>query len=169
MKIRFLSWITLVAFLVVAPQAFSQAPSKLKPGDSAPNFRVKLLDGSKVQLKELRGRVVVLNFWFMACPPCLLEMPDLNELVDHFQGKPVSFIALTPDTAPELKKFLEVRQFKYDIAPESTHVADQYGVAAAPVHIVITPEGKIHSVQYGVINQLDREMIEPIDKLLAAR
>lgn len=166
-RLRILAWPLLVGVLTLTPAALSQSPSRYKPGDQAPNFKTRLLDGGSFQLKEHRGKVVVLNFWFMACPPCLLEMPELNELVTHFEGKPVVFLAPTPDTSKELREFLKVRQFKYQIAPNGTPVADVFGVEAAPVHIVINPEGRIHWVKYGVISDIEDEMIRPIEQLLA--
>lgn len=140
---------------------------RLKVGDPAPDFHARLLDGTELGLSDFRGQVVVLNFWFIACPPCLLEMPDLNELVDRFAGKPVVFLGLTPDRPADLRSFLEFRPFKYSIIPDATPVAELYGVRAAPVHMIIDPQGRIHSIQYGVIGDLESEMVRPIESLLA--
>ncbi len=164
MIMRVSAWVWLVLGILLVP---GLGQGRLKVGDPAPEFRTRLLDGTEIRLGDLRGRVVVLNFWFIACPPCLLEMPDLNELVDRFAGKPVVFLGLTPDRPEELRSFLEFRQFKYLIAPEATPVAEIYGVRAAPVHVVIDPEGRIHSIQYGVIGDLESEMVRPIEKLLS--
>src|SRR5215213_2223246 len=85
----------------------------------APAFNVTSLDGKKFELASLRGKVVVLNFWFTGCPPCLSEIPKLNRLVDEFKEKDVVFIAPTWDNVVALQTFLKDHPFKYEVIPNA--------------------------------------------------
>lgn len=60
----------------------------------APLFEIKDLTGKTVHLEALKGKVVVLNFWFVECKPCVSEIPELNELVFDFQKEDIVFMAL---------------------------------------------------------------------------
>ncbi|MBN2266544.1 MAG: TlpA family protein disulfide reductase [Candidatus Aminicenantes bacterium] len=109
----------------------------------APELNVKTLDGAELNVSDLRGKAVVLNFWFIGCAPCRVEMPGLNKLVEEFTGEEVVFIAFATDPADKLKEFLEVRPFDYMIVPESAEIARLYGVSAFPTHILINKNGEI--------------------------
>src|SRR5262249_20333011 len=58
---------------------------ELASEETVPAFNVTSLDGQKLDLSALKGKVVVLNFWFIDCPPCQAEMPSLNTLVSEFK------------------------------------------------------------------------------------
>lgn len=68
-------------------------PASLKD-KPAPDLAVRWRPGEETSWEKLRGKVVVLNFWGLWCPPCIEEMPELMELADQFQGKPVAWIAI---------------------------------------------------------------------------
>lgn len=118
----------------------------------APNFSAKDLNGKKIDLEKLKGKIVVLNFWYLGCVPCLTEIPRLNKLVEVYKDKDVVFIAFTEDTAKKLKPFLKKHPFEYRIIPDSLKLIGQYGVRIGneslmlyPTHILIDQEGKIES------------------------
>ena len=63
------------------------APSRFfSVGDSYPLFETQDINGKQVLLKSLIGKVIVINYWFVACPPCRREMPDLNKLVADYKS-----------------------------------------------------------------------------------
>src|SRR3979409_912395 len=107
----------------------------IRPGDAAPvttkalapAFRVTSLDGQVFDLADLHGKVVVLNLWFIGCPPCRKEIPELNNLVEEFKGKDVGFLALALDKAEELRAFIKEQPFNYHIVPEAKQVIKRYG------------------------------------------
>ncbi len=148
---------------------FGQTPDQtalLKEGAAAPPFRVRGLDGQHLELARMRGKVVVLNFWFIACPPCREEMPKLNQLVDSFAGQNVMFIAFGLDSSQQLRDFLAQTKFKYTIVPSSTKVAINYGVRGAPTHVVIDKDGNVHWIGYGALEDPERELARIIKEVL---
>jgi len=147
-----------------------QAMKKEKPEDSAgkksaSEFDVITLEGKSLKLGDLKGKVVVLNFWFIGCAPCRVEMPGLNILTEEFKGDDVVFIAFATDGSEALKKFLETREFKYQIVPDAGKIAELYGVAVFPTHIIINKQGQIEFFLTG--GSKDRhEQLRPLIKNL---
>ena len=120
----------------------ANAPRGMKP---PPAFNVTSLNGEKFDLAALRGKVVVLNFWFIGCAPCRVEMPGLNQLVSEFKGKDVVFIAFATDGAEDLQAFLKEKAFNYQIIPAASKVSEDYQVQAFPTHVIIGKDGQIIS------------------------
>ncbi len=110
---------------------------------AAPGFEIKTIDGESLRLADLRGKVVVLNFWFIGCAPCRVEIPGLNKLVEEFGAGDVVFIGLALDKADPLRDFRKTNPFKYKIAAESQKVASSFGVGSYPTHILINKQGEI--------------------------
>src|SRR5436190_22651200 len=96
-----------VLMLISSATVFSQMAKSANPSEeskqAAPAFNMTSVDGEKFELAALRGKVVVLNFWFTGCEPCVAEFTKLNHLVDKFENKGVIFIAPTLDNAATLQ------------------------------------------------------------------
>jgi peroxiredoxin/tetratricopeptide (TPR) repeat protein len=133
---------------------------------AAPSFKVTCLDGDELTLDSLRGKVVVLNFWYMGCGPCRMEMPSLNRLVAEFKGQDVEFIGISMDDEKSLRKFLENTDFNYRIVPAGRTVADHYAVQAYPTHVVIDQNGKVDTRLTGASEDIDKKLGTMIRRLL---
>jgi thiol-disulfide isomerase/thioredoxin len=107
-----------------------------------PSFSGTTLDGAAIDPSALVGRVTVLDFWFIACPPCRVERPKLNEIVSAF-GDRVRFVSFALDSAEALKKYLTSDPFKYEVVPDSEAIAKAFGVDSMPTHMVIDRAGQI--------------------------
>jgi thiol-disulfide isomerase/thioredoxin len=110
------------------------------------------MNGEQITAESLKGKIVVLNFWFIACPPCRYEMPELNTLVENYKNnKDVIFIAISLDKLADVKKFLTIIPFKYHVVGQSMSLFYLYGVDECPASLVIDKTGiiKFHSQGYG--------------------
>jgi peroxiredoxin len=115
-----------------------------KTGDPFYAFKVRDMANEKINLKELRGKVVVLNFWFINCPPCRTEMPDLNNLVDSFATRPnVVFVSIALDSKDALEAFLKTNPFKYKVIENGRFLTERLGIKSYPTHVILDGEGKI--------------------------
>lgn len=132
----------------------------------APAFRVKDLAGKEWDLSALKGKVVVLNFWFIGCLPCREEIPGLNEMVAKYSPEEVVFLAFALDDAPHLEKFLAKNNFDYQIIPESDGPNQSFRVGSYPTHIIIDKDGKIRSTLVGGSADRHRQIQPLIDRLL---
>ena len=116
---------------------------------AAPSFSVTSLDGEALESRSLRGKVVVLNFWFIGCAPCRAEIPGLNKLVDEFDQRDVVFIAFATDNEAPLRSFLEESPFKYKIVPAAHETIGKFNVSAYPTHVIIDQNGNVDTVRIG--------------------
>lgn len=117
--------------------------------EKAPDFTLKDIDGKEVDLKEFKGQFVLLNFWFVGCKPCIMEMPELNELVEEFQPQGINFLAIGLDSPDRVKSFLKQHEFDYTLLPNGRNVASSYGVSSYPTHLLLDAEGKVIYSQQG--------------------
>jgi peroxiredoxin len=116
----------------------------LQAGAPAPDFSIKGLDGKIYTLSQLKGKTVVLNFWFTACVPCREEIPGLNDLVKTYHDNPdVLFIAITFDEAAKVGVFLKQQPFSYIVAPGQASLIKSYGIAGYPTNVVIDKTGHV--------------------------
>lgn len=143
---------TQAKIIKLSPEAYHEKmKSAPKPGESKSfvtgttpaNFTATTIKGEKIQLKKLQGKVVVLNFWFVACPPCRMEIPELNELTREFAGKEVVFIGVALDEKENVEEFLKQTPFDYQQVPSGRSIANQYGVKGYPTHAVLDKSGKV--------------------------
>lgn len=137
-------------------------------GTIPPDFNATLLDNSPIQLSQLKGKVVVLNFWFVECAPCIKEMPELNELVKKYQGKDVEFVAITYNEKSQVTDFLKRHQFDYKQIVDAQNIIDSYKTRAFPTHIVLDKEGKIKFTQFGLQTGIIQNLTKNIDDALGA-
>lgn len=137
-----------------------------KVGDEALDFSVNDIRGNAYTLSELRGKVVVVNFWFVECKPCVMEIPELNRLADKYAGKNVVFLGLATNDQGALEKFLKQTPFKYNLVPSSKEIVEQYGVAVFPTHLVIDQRSMIAYQSSGLGPDTIRKMDDIITKLI---
>ncbi|GAB5524261.1 MAG: hypothetical protein Roseis2KO_21330 [Roseivirga sp.] len=112
-------------------------------GTQAQDFETLDMDNEPIRLSDLKGSVVAINFWFIGCKPCIMEMPELNEIVHKSEGKAVKFIAIATDRKASLEKFLQRKQFDYNIVPDGKDLTKLYEISGYPTHCIIDQEGKI--------------------------
>jgi thiol-disulfide isomerase/thioredoxin len=113
-------------------------------GKTFQRFKLKDMEGRKYTLNDLKGKVVVMNFWFINCPPCKMEIPQLNKLVKEFNPEEVVFIAVALDSYSELRDFLKSTPFDYHIVDDGRYFAQDNGVKSFPTHVVLDKESKIY-------------------------
>ena len=166
--------LSLVLALMVSATVLGQTPHPTNPTNEekaiAPPFSLTSLEGDKFDLAALRGKVVVLNFWFTGCVPCVAEFSQLNGLVNKFRRKNVVFIAPTLDNVTTLKRFLKRHRFKYHIVPNAGSLiastySDGSGNVVFPTHIVIDKAGKIDMRVTGAerIGDLRKAIVRLVD------
>ena len=155
------------AQIKAAMQADAKRESDAKEmiGKPASNFTLANLQGDRVTLADLKGKVVVLNFWFTACPPCIAEMPELNSLVKRYDPTKVVFLSLTFDDGEKVKEFLKHEKFTYQHLVDGRKVCTDYKVIGYTTHIVIDQQGILRFSQLGGVD-IKNTLMDTIDKLL---
>jgi len=135
-----LALLALLAFALLSPGG-----GRPQQGDLAPDFVLDLLDGTKISLSELRGQVVVLNFWSSWCGPCEVEAPALQEVWEMYEGKGVVFLGVSHKDAEDASRAF-VRDFGLTylngVDPRG-RISRAYGITAVPETFVIDSEGRV--------------------------
>lgn len=130
--------------------AVSPAPGQGKFGEEAPEFPPGMFtDGSRYQLSDLRGKVVVLFFYESTCPRCKKAIPERNDVVKAFEGEPVKFIAIgASDTWDDVTNYVRETKLAMPVFADSVGIMEtRYGQKMSLNNIwqfrVIGPDGKI--------------------------
>ena len=128
------------------------------------------INNKKINLKEGKGKIIVFNFWFIDCPPCKMEIPDLNDLVENYKGNDsVLFIAVALDAEFDLKDFLKRMPFNYTIIGNGRYLASNYGVKSYPTHVILDKEGKVYLHTSGLAPNTVFWIKKSIDELLSSQ
>jgi cytochrome c-type biogenesis protein len=129
------------------------SPQPKTPGQTfqaAPDVQFTKLDGSAFRLKDLRGRVVVLNFWATWCIPCRSEIPSLSAMQKDLEGRGLSVIGVSyDDTADLVQRFQKDIPQSYQIVLGGREVGAQLPASPLPTTYIIDREGRIRDKMIG--------------------
>jgi peroxiredoxin len=139
-------------------------------GEEVQNFSTTDINDNNYKLNDLKGKVVVVNFWFIDCKPCRLEIFELNKLVqDYKDSSNIVFLAIALDSKNDLKKFLKKNPFNYTIIENGQSIATMYNVTAYPTHVVIDQEGKAYFHTTGLGSTTAYWLKKSIEELMVSK
>ena len=139
--------LTVIFSLFISFSAFATNGEK----QLAKDFTAPSLDGKTINLKEQRGKVVVLTFWSTTCLICTGELPKLSKVVNKYAGKDVVFIALSMENEAKISNYLKKKPFNSIIIPNALGIITDYSIHDAngnynigfPTFFVINQVGEI--------------------------
>ncbi|MEL7298339.1 MAG: TlpA disulfide reductase family protein [Pseudomonadota bacterium] len=131
--------------------AFGAVASTGLSGQQAPDFALKNAAGDNVRLTDLRGDVVMINFWATWCGPCRQEMPLLDEMHARYSRVGFSLLGVNIDDDPKRAiDMIDSLGVSFPVVFDSDKsVSEQYDVSAMPVTILLDREGVVRHVHYG--------------------
>ncbi|MDY6844154.1 MAG: TlpA disulfide reductase family protein [Thermodesulfobacteriota bacterium] len=157
--------IVLISSLLFFNLSYSQG----KQPTCAPDFALKDLEEKVVKLSDFKGKVVILNFWAMWCPPCRKEIPDLIDLYKTYKESNVQVIGISLDEmrTKKLKSFVQTYRINYPILLGNRKVVRDYGgIIGIPTSFIIDKKGVIYNRYSGY--QKKEAFEQAIKKLLSA-
>ncbi|MDP6059885.1 MAG: TlpA disulfide reductase family protein, partial [Pirellulaceae bacterium] len=130
------------------------------------------MNGRSLSSKDLRGRVVLLDFWASWCGPCLVAMPQVQRLADKFADKPVAIVGINNDESNNVEKAKLVVQrreitFRQYMDTDSV-VSRAYQIPGLPFSVLIDRKGVVRYTHFGLMPRFESEMTHQIEQLLAA-
>jgi len=126
---------------------FKEAMAKLEADDQArqkADFTLTDLHGKSWTLSQLRGKVVLVNFWATWCPPCRKEMPDLEALYNRFKSHGLVILAISDEELGKVQPFIAERKITYPVMLDpGRKVNEMFQVEGIPKSFVYNREGKL--------------------------
>ena len=135
------------------------------PGErTAPALRLPSLRGDPVDLGELRGKVVLVNFWATWCPPCVAEIPSLQRLYRRLQDRGLEILAVdVGESTQTMETFLKDKPVEFPVLMDNDGEAlRRWGIYAFPTTLVLDRQ---HRIRYAVFGAFDWDSAEVIDTL----
>jgi cytochrome c biogenesis protein CcmG/thiol:disulfide interchange protein DsbE len=147
-----------------APLPYVESP---KPSEEVPNFTFTLNEASR-QLTDLRGQVVVLNFWASWCPPCVAEMPSLERLNQRFQGKGLMVLGISVDQdADAYVTFLRDQNITFpNYRDPEKQISTLYGTFMYPETYIIDTQGRLVRKIIGPLEWDSPQVVEFLNGIL---
>lgn len=139
-----------------------EAARKILEGDVAPDFTLQDTAGNQVSLADLRGKVVLVNFWATWCPPCRAEMPSMDRLHDAMAGEDFVMLAINieENARTVVPEFLKKSPHRFPVLYDDQGVVQKvYGVYKFPESFIIRKDGVIDDKVIGAIDWAHPETI----------
>ena len=135
-------------------------------GRTAPDFALSLFDGAEMSLTEMRGRVVVVNFWGSWCVPCRREAAALERVWRDYRDEGVSFVGVNvKDATPRALAFIDEFGITYPNGPDTYgRISSSFRVLKVPETFVIAPDGRLVRRFVGEVSEAD--LTESLDDTL---
>ena len=142
-------------------------------GSAMPDFNAKMLDGKTFDVKEQRGKVVLLNLWATWCAPCRAEIPELVALYSKHSGRGFEIVGVSLDDASaesSVRDFAKEHKITYPIALDPDgNLANDFRASVLPTTVLVDRGGKIRWRHIGAIQPNDKTLESAIEKAIAAK
>ena len=127
--------------------------------DTVPDITFVTLSGKKYNTHELKGNIIIMNFWYTHCPPCVAELPDFDTLQQAYQDKQVVFLYLSKDTEIATRELLAKKNLTLDAVPNTEKTHALFEIKMYPTTVIIDKEGIIRK-SYVTVPQVRRFLKE---------
>jgi len=146
------------------------SPSVDKPKENIATLdgiQFKDAKGKLVDLGNLRGKVIFLNFWATWCPPCRAEMPSINKLYTQFKAdEDIVFIFADADgDLSKSNKFMSSRKYEMPVYKVESAIPEQIFAGSLPTTVIFDKQGRLSFRHEGVANYADQKIIDFLNKL----
>lgn len=148
------------------PNAMPYIPPSCIQGTMLPEFETTTMEGVKVSNRSLEGRVSIINFWFIACPPCVAEIPGLNAIVEKYGADQINYIAIGRDSEENIRDFLNENPWKFQIMADSEYLMNEIFKIrwGYPTTLVVNQKGEIVFASSG--GKTDETAVDEVQEML---
>ncbi|WMX14186.1 MULTISPECIES: peroxiredoxin [unclassified Aureispira] len=130
-------------------QAYLDRKKNKYIGTKVPELVLKTLKGKTYNLADMGGKIVLLNFWFAACKPCITEISSLNELQEQYKSKNLVVLSVGTDKKEVAEKLVTEKNMRYPVVADRADIAKQMDVSTYPTSFLIDQKGVIQQVFIG--------------------
>lgn len=165
---RILVWLAVIGLLtLLAVGLLRSQQGSVNVGQKIPDFTLKTFDEQTIRSADLRGKVLVINFWASWCKPCEQEAADLEAAWRFYEGSgEVIFLGVDyVDTEPEARAYLEKFSITYPNGPDlGTRISQAFRIRGVPETYIVDQQGVLQFVQIGPFRSLSqiKSVIDPL-------
>lgn len=158
-----------VKMLFVQPAAADASEMKtLLPNDYDMVFQD--LNGQNLEFSKLKGKVIFMNLWATWCPPCVAEMPSIQQLYDKYKdNNEVIFLMVSNENPETIQKFMQKRGFTFPVYSNKYKMPDSFYTESIPTTFVISKSGKIVVRETGATDWSGNKMTEIMNNLIGEK
>ena len=129
-----------------------------------PKKKFSLMNGEEKSFSDYLGSTLVVNFWYMNCGPCIIEMPVLNQLVEDYKESDINFLSFSFDKKEDLEIFLKNTEFNYVHAPVDLNFMYSFDISVYPTHWIVDETGVIRDLIVGTSLNIYNQLSSLIEK-----
>jgi peroxiredoxin len=161
-----------VLLLLVVLTVTGCNPEQRQPpvvGKTAPDFVLKDLSGREIRLSDLRGKVVLVNFWATWCPPCRNEIPSMQKLNEMMAGKPFKMLAISVDNGGKevVEDYFRKSGNVLPVLLDSQQkISKMYGTTGVPETFIVDRNGTIIDKVIGPLEWDSPRVVQELDKIM---
>jgi thiol-disulfide isomerase/thioredoxin len=152
-KIRYVKWRpnTKSEYDSLKSKTYEKSLIQEKIGRKFRYMDLEDINGVVYSADKLKNKILVINYWFVGCGPCEVEMPELNELVEKYKSiDDVVFISFARSSKSKIVKFLDKNPFRYPVVVMTDDFAKEFKISAYPTNYIIDKEGTFHHASSGI-------------------
>ncbi len=158
---REISYVTQSALMKAGVMDMAPEASVVKEQSFDYDFVVKDLNGEKLNMKDLKGKVIFLNLWATWCGPCRVEMPSIQNLYNTVDKDKVAFVMLSLDQEAQhskVRQFISDKDFTFPVYQPASPLPNLLRVNTIPTTFIVGADGKVKSKKTGMANYDTEEM-----------
>ncbi len=164
-----LVWVFVLGLLTVLGIGLVRSQrGSIRVGDRVPDLTLSTFDGDEINFADLRGQIVVVNFWASWCKPCEQEAIELEQAYQMYKDQGVVFLGVDyVDTETEALAYLAKFRITYPNGPDlGTRISQAFRTLGVPETYIIGPDGRLAAVKIGPYLSLD-EIVNQIETVMA--
>ncbi|UCS91694.1 TlpA family protein disulfide reductase [Echinicola marina] len=157
----FIIAVTISAF--VLPKSKSSSIGLEKDNEPSPSLNLVDKNGEAIQLKDFKGKVVVLNLWASWCPPCIAEMPSLEKFYNQMDTEEIALIMLSLDRDFDKSiAFMDKKAYKMPYYKPTSPLPAPFAVNAIPATFIINKKGELVGLHSGMTDFMSAGFLDEI-------
>lgn len=153
--------------LEIMPKVGENSSASEIEGTLAPDFIFTDVDGNIIYSQKLKGKVIVFNFWFATCPPCIKEIPELNTIYEKYKNNTdIVFASLTFESKKKIDAFEKKYPISYPVVSAPKSEISKFKVSGYPTNLIIGKDGKFSFYRTGGFPGIGKVIEVSIEKAL---
>lgn len=160
------TWVNQVKMLFISPSV-NNAESEVTLIESDYEMVFQDLEGNSLDVTSLKGKVIFLNLWATWCPPCVAEMPSIQQLYKKYQNNnKVAFLIVSNENTAPVEKFMQKKNYTFPVYINKLKLPEVFSTKSIPTTFVIDKNGKMIIKEVGAIDWASESMFTIMDNLI---